>query len=338
MKLQEIDYELPPELIAQEPVNPRDSAKMMVLSRKTGEIDHSVFSDLDKFLKKGDLIVFNKTKVFPARTYAKKETGGSLEVVFLSEEAPGVWEAIIGGKVSVGTKIVFEEDLVAVVTEKREGNTSIRVNKNKQEIFDYLEKFGKTPLPPYIKREASAKDKKEYQTVFSAELGSAAAPTAGLHFTPELLKRLEHAEVEIEFITLHVGLGTFAPVKTENVEEHPIHKEYYEISSEAAKKINRAKAQGRRVIAVGTTAVRALESAGASGVVIPQRSETTLFIFPGFQFKIIDGMITNFHTPKSSLLALVYAFGGTEFMRTGYEEAIKKRYRFFSYGDGMLII
>lgn len=337
MRIEELDYDLPEELIAQEPVEPRDAAKLLVLSRKSGKVEEAVFRDIINYLKKGDVLVLNQTKVFPARVFAVKSTGGRVEVVFLSEKEQGVWEVILGGKSAVGTVIDFGE-FGALVVEKNGGEALIKTVKTKDEILDYLYRHGKTPLPPYIKREANKKDATEYQTVFARQTGSAAAPTAGMHFTKELLIALEEKGVQIESVTLHVGLGTFAPVKTGMVEEHPIHKEHFEIEKEAAEAVNVAKKEGRRVIAVGTTVVRALESAVRSGQVEPQKAETSLYIYPGFEFKIIDGMITNFHTPRSSLLALVFAFAGTENVRKAYEVAVKNQYRFFSYGDAMLII
>jgi S-adenosylmethionine:tRNA ribosyltransferase-isomerase len=338
MKTSELDYELPKELIATEPANPRESARLMVLNRKTKEIIDSEFSELPRFLKPGDLLVFNETKVFPARVYATKETGGKIEVVFLSEKEPKIWEVLIGGKIQLGSKIFLGEDLEGTVLERGEGEFFLRVNKNREEVFKILEHIGHVPLPPYINRGDTKADKKEYQTVFAKKTGSAAAPTASLHFSKKLLCDLTDAGIETTYVTLHVGLGTFAPVKTEDLEAHPIHSEYFEITKEAAESVNRAKKEGRRVIAVGTTVVRTLEAASENGELKPQKRTTKLFICPGYKFQLIDGLITNFHTPKSSLLGLVYAFLGKEATQKAYVHAIKNKYRFFSYGDGMIIL
>lgn len=283
------------------------------------------------------MIVFNKTKVFPARIEAQKETGGKLEVLFLSAVEPKKWQVMIGGKVTEAQKIIITKKLIGIVKKTKQA-TFLTVNLSKLEVFEELESYGKTPLPPYIKRTADKNDQKEYQTVFAEKIGSAAAPTASLHFTKELLKTIKDHGVQIEYVTLHVGLGTFAPVKTEKVEDHPIHSEYFEIDEPTANRINKAKADGRRIIACGTTVVRTLEAAAQTGSLVAQKTETKLFIYPGFKFQIVDGMITNFHTPKSSLLALVFAFAGKENIRNAYAHAIKNKYRFFSYGDGMLIL
>jgi S-adenosylmethionine:tRNA ribosyltransferase-isomerase len=337
MKTTELDYELPKELIAMEPASPRESARLLVFDRKTGGTSDSQFSELSSFLKPGDLLVFNETKVFPARAYATKETGGRLEVVFLSEVQSGLWEVLIGGKVHPGQKVIFGSELVGEVVQGKEGYL-LAVNKNQPEVFELLEKIGHVPLPPYINRADKASDKSEYQTVFAKNKGSAAAPTASLHFSKKLLRSLDAAGIKTTYVTLHVGLGTFAPVKTENLEDHPIHSEYFEVGEAAAGAINQAKSEGRRIIAVGTTVVRTLESATEKGEVKPQKRTTNLFIYPGYKFQIVSGLITNFHTPKSSLLGLVYAFAGQDRVREIYQHAISQKYRFFSYGDGMIIL
>jgi S-adenosylmethionine:tRNA ribosyltransferase-isomerase len=337
VKTSELDYELPEELIATSPVEPRDAAKLLVLNKKSGEISDSIFSDLPKILKRGDVLVLNQTKVFPARIFGTKETGGKVEVVFLAEKIPGVWEVIIGGKVSDGQEIIFTKEFSGKVKKDSTGIFVI-VEKKREEVYKLLEKLGEMPLPPYMHRKAKDSDRLDYQTVFAKEVGSAAAPTAGLHFTEELLNRLKEIGVEIEYVTLHVGLGTFAPVKTDVLEEHPIHSEYIEIDGKTANNLSRAKEEGRRIIAVGTTVMRTLESGVSNGRLVPQKKETNLFIYPGYKFLFVDGLITNFHTPKSSLLALVFALAGKESVRAAYQHAISKKYRFFSYGDGMLII
>lgn len=336
MKTSELDYNLPQELIAKEPVEPRDAAKLLVVNKDTEKLVESNFASLADFLKAGDLLVFNETKVFPARVLGKKENGGDVEVLFLSETEPKIWEVLVRGRVRDGQKISLPDGLTLKVVKKSNQSVFVGIEETKEEVYSYLNQFGSIPLPPYIKRGATKADIKDYQTVFAHKLGSAAAPTASLHFTKELLKKLRDKGVETGFITLHVGLGTFAPVKAENLEEHPIHSEYYEIPRETVNQIKTAKSEGRRVIAVGTTVVRTLETLGQTGLQAGS-GNTDIFIYPGFKFKVIDGLITNFHTPKSSLLGLVFAFLGKEKTLKAYNFAIKKRYRFFSYGDGMII-
>lgn len=336
MKTSELNYELPQALVAAKPASPRDSAKILVLNKKTGNLAESTFLNLGDFLNPGDVLVFNKTKVFPARAFGVKETGGKVEVIFLSEIKPDSWEVILGGKVKNGQKLIFGAGLEGTVEKTEQGNFLI-VNQKAGEVFATLEKIGHVPLPPYIKRKDNKADKKEYQTVFAESVGSAAAPTASLHFSKRLLKSLEKQGVQQEFVTLHVGLGTFAPVKTEILEDHPIHSEYFELEEETAKKLNKAKEAGRRIIAVGTTTVRVLESAVEKNQLIPKKGTTDLFIYPGYKFKVVKGLITNFHTPSSSLLGLVFAFAGQDNIKKAYQYAIKKKFRFFSYGDGMFI-
>ena len=337
MKTSKLNYELPKELIAARPAEPRDAARLMVLQRNSREVEDSTFGDIGKYLRCGDVLVLNQTKVFPARIHGVKETGGKVEVVFLSEGSRRLWEVIIGGKVIDGQVITFSNDFSGKVKIKNRG-MFLEVEKNRVEVFEILESLGEMPLPPYMKREAEESDKSDYQTVFAKTTGSAAAPTAGLHFTKGLLKKLQKIGVQIEYVTLHVGLGTFAPVKTEILEDHPIHSEYFEIDEKTAIGLNQAKRDGRRIVAVGTTVVRTLESAIQNGIIIAQKTETKLFIYPGYRFQFVDGLVTNFHTPGSSLLALVYAFTGEKNIRSAYDHAIAERYRFFSYGDGMLII
>lgn len=336
MKTQKLDYDYPKELIAEKPTSPRDAARMLVLDKKTGGLEHSFFKDITKYLKNGDVLVFNKTKVFPARIWATKKSGGRIELLFLKEKSPKVWEVMIRGKVGEKEELFLPKKVIVTVSKKEDGY-ELLVPFTKNEQVAYLEKFGKMPLPPYIKREATKKDVKDYQTVFAEHSGSAAAPTAGLHFTKRLIGRLVKKGVGIEYVTLHVGLGTFQPVKTEKLEDHPIHSEFYEIEKQTAERLNKAKTEGRRIIAVGTTAVRALESAACQGKLVAGQKETALFIYPGYQFCFVDGIITNFHTPKSSLLGLVFAFAGEKNIKKAYSEAIERKYRLFSYGDGMFI-
>lgn len=337
MKTSELNFELPEERVAKHPVSPRDAAKLLVLNPKNQTISESTFKNIGDFLMAGDVLVFNETKVFPARVYGVKPTGGRLEIVFLSEAEPKLWEVMIGGRVATGTKIKFSENLSGTI-EKNEGGNFLKVNLGRAAVFNELEEIGQMPLPPYIKREVSKADESEYQAVFAKNIGSAAAPTASLHFTKDLITDLRGRGVQVEYVTLHVGLGTFAPVKTEKLEDHPIHSEYFEVESGAAARLNQAKKEGRRIIAVGTTVMRTLESAAQNGEVVPQKAKTKLFIYPGYKFKLVSGLITNFHTPKSSLLALVYAFAGQKFVQKAYQFAIENKYRFYSYGDGMLII
>jgi S-adenosylmethionine:tRNA ribosyltransferase-isomerase len=334
VRIEELDYEYPKELIALDPASPRDSAKLLVF--ENNQISHSDFSHLSDFLTSNDVLVFNETKVFPARIFGEKN-GHKIEIVFLNEVSPRIWEVIVGGRLSDGENVSLPAEVEAKI-KKTNDKFLAEVGLDKNDLFSYLEKHGHTPLPPYIKRKDNQRDRKEYQTVFAHEKGSAAAPTAGLHFTNSLIKKLKAKGVQIEYITLHVGLGTFAPVRTEKVENHPIHTEYFEINPETAQKLTQAKKSGKRIIACGTTTVRALESSFGEGEVAAQKSATSLFIYPGYKFQFVDGIITNFHTPRSSLLALVYAFSGQENVRKIYQEAIEKQYRLFSYGDGMLLL
>jgi S-adenosylmethionine:tRNA ribosyltransferase-isomerase len=357
MKLSEFDYYLPEELIAQTAVEPRDSSRLLVLDKKNGAISHHHFFDILDYLKEGDVLVANDSRVFPARLFGmKKETGGKVEIFLNHEISPGFWE-VIGKHLKVGATIIFEKSsLEAQILSKNEEIYTVSFNLSGNEFFDSIEKFGAVPLPPYIKREngTTAEDKDRYQTVYANEKGSAAAPTAGLHFTPELLRRIEAKGVKILHVTLHVGLGTFAPVKAENIEDHDIHSEYYSIKPEVVEQIIEAKQKGGRIIAVGTTSTRVLEHVFED---YDSKNSTTfnfqlstfnskaslsgwtkIFIYPGYKFRCIDGMITNFHLPKSSLLMLVSALASTEKIQEAYRVAIEEKYRFFSYGDAMLII
>ncbi|MCX7720365.1 MAG: tRNA preQ1(34) S-adenosylmethionine ribosyltransferase-isomerase QueA [Dictyoglomus thermophilum] len=336
LKLSDYDYYLPEELIAQEPAEPRDTSRLMLVNRKTGEINITIFREIKNYLKAGDVLVLNNTKVIPARLYGKKETGAKIEVLLLKKIGEGKYEALLkpGKRAKIGTKIHFFEDIYAEVVERNE--EGIFVLKFSQEDLDkILPEIGNIPLPPYIKKPID--DPNKYQTVYAQKEGAVAAPTAGLHFTEELLKTLEEMGVEILYITLHVGLGTFRPVVVEDITKHKLDPEYFEVSDEVAEKINKAKEERRRVIAVGTTVTRVLEAQGRSGKVEPGSGLVDLFIYPGFEFKIIDGLITNFHLPKSTLLMLVAAFMGYDLMKKAYNKAIEERMRFYSFGDAMFI-
>lgn len=340
MKTSDFDYYLPENLIAQTPAEPRDSSRLLVYDRKSKEIFHKHFYDLPQFLKPGDLLVRNNTKVLPARLFAYTEHGGKVEILLLKRLDLTEWEVLVkpGKKARVGTKLVINEELSLEVIGNIEESGSRRVRFYFDGVFeDIISRVGEMPLPPYITEKL--KDGTRYQTVYAKENGSAAAPTAGLHFTERLLKELEDKGVEIADVLLHVGLGTFRPVKAEEITEHHMHSEYYEISEEAAEKINRAKKEGRRVVAVGTTCVRTLESAAdENGFVHPVKADTNIFIYPPYKFKCVDALITNFHLPKSTLLMLVSAFSSREEMLSLYETAVKEGYRFFSFGDACLLL
>lgn len=341
MKVTEFDYELPEELIAQTPIKKRDESRLMVLNRKEQTIEHKIFKDIIDYLKPGDVLVRNNTKVIPARLYGKKETGAKVEFLLLNNIEGDIWESIVrpGNKLHVGTKVIFGDGILeAEILEIMPGGTR-KVEFKYEGIFnEILDKIGLMPLPPYIHE--SLKEKDRYQTVYAKYDGSAAAPTAGLHFTPELLEKIQEKGVEIANVTLHVGIGTFRPVKEDTVEAHKMHSEHFYIKQEDVDKINKAKQEGRRVIAVGTTSCRVLESIADenTGMVKPIEDDTEIFIYPGYKFKCIDGLITNFHLPQSTLLMLVSALAGKEYIMKAYKEAVKEKYRFFSFGDAMLII
>ena len=341
MKRQDFYYELPQELIAQDPLEDRSSSRLLVLDKKTGDIQHHIFREIVNYLNPGDCLVINDTKVIPARLIgAKEETGAKIEVLLLKRGQNDVWETLVkpGRKAKPGTRISFGDGLLKgeVIDVVDEGNRLIRFEY--EGIFEeILDRLGQMPLPPYITHQL--KDKDRYNTVYAAHSGSAAAPTAGLHFTPELLEEIGRKGVDIARVTLHVGLGTFRPVKVEEVENHHMHSEFYMIDEEAAEKINRAKEQGGRVICVGTTSCRTVESAAdEEGRLKACSGWTEIFIYPGYQFKVLDGLITNFHLPESTLIMLVSALAGREHVLDAYEEAVKERYRFFSFGDAMLVI
>lgn len=339
MKVSDFNYELPEELIAQTPIEKRDESRLMVLNRKKETIEHKTFKDIIDYLEPGDVLVRNNTKVLPARLYGKKETGANVEFLLLNNKEGDIWECIVrpGNKLHVGTKVIFGEGLLqAKILEILPGGTR-KVQFFYKGIFnEILDKIGLMPLPPYIHEELKQKDR--YQTVYAKYNGSAAAPTAGLHFTEKLLQQLQEKGVIIANVTLHVGIGTFRPVKEETVEEHEMHSEHYYIKEEDANKINQAKKQGKRVIAVGTTSCRVLESvADENGYIKATEGDTQIFIYPGYKFKILDGLITNFHLPQSTLLMLVSALANRDYIMKAYECAVKEKYRFFSFGDAMFI-
>ena len=366
MKTSDFDYNLPESSIAQTPVEPRDSSRLLVLHRVTSEVEHRIFRDLGDYLRAGDLMVLNQTRVIPARIYARKESGGRVELLLLRRRDELTWEALVSGKgLRVGKKMFLESDDLlspqrASRRDKGKSSTSgptgmlrkdvgvraeimeildgpERVIKFSEPIEPYFSKVGNVPLPPYIHEKLS--DPERYQTVYARESGSAAAPTAGLHFTPRLLEELQAKGVKIAYVTLHVGLDTFAPVTEDDPQEHKIHSEWCELPQETADLINQTKQNGGRVVAVGTTSVRTLESAttGQNGI-LSYLGATSVFILPGYQFQVVDAMITNFHLPKSTLIMLVSAFAGREKVLETYETAIKEGYRFYSFGDAMLIL
>lgn len=339
LKVSEFNYELPEELIAQTPIEKRDESRLMVLNTQKQTIEHKTFKDIIDYLEPGDVLVRNNTKVIPARLYGKKETGANVEFLLLNNIEGDIWECIVrpGNKLHVGTIVNFGEGLLkADILEIMPGGTR-KVEFHYEGIFnEILNQIGLMPLPPYIHEEL--KQKERYQTVYAKYNGSAAAPTAGLHFTEELLKKLQEKGVVIANVTLHVGIGTFRSVKEETVEAHEMHSEHYYIKQEDADKINQAKKNGKRVIAVGTTSCRVLETVAAqNGYIQEEEGDTQIFIYPGYQFKILDGLITNFHLPQSTLLMLVSALAGKDYIMKAYQEAVKEKYRFFSFGDAMFI-
>ena len=339
MNVSEFNYNLPEELIAQTPLEKRDESRLMVLNRKEKKIEHKTFKDIINYLQPGDCLVRNNTKVLPARIYGNKETGAKVEFLLLNNIEGDIWETIVrpGNKLHVGTKVVFGKGkLVAEILDIMPGGTR-KVKFEYEGIFnEILDEIGLMPLPPYIHEELKENDR--YQTVYAKYNGSAAAPTAGLHFTPELLKKIEEKGVKIANVTLHVGIGTFRPVKEEKVENHEMHSEHYYIKKEDAEIINETKKNGGRIIAVGTTSCRVIETvADENGMVCETEGDTKIFIYPGYKFKCLDALITNFHLPQSTLLMLVSSLAGKEYIMKAYEEAVKQKYRFFSFGDAMFI-
>lgn len=341
MKTSDFFYELPQELIAQTPVEPRNSSRLMVLNKETGAIEHRIFKDLPEYLKPGDCLILNDTRVIPARIYGTKvDTGTYVEFLLLKQSENNVWECLCkpGKRAKIGTKFIFGNNLVEceVIDITEDGNRIIKFDCDSKEIYTILDSIGKMPLPPYITQEL--KNGERYQTVYSKERGSAAAPTAGLHFTKEMLEEIKNMGVSIGYVTLHVGLGTFRPVKVDDVTNHKMHSEHYHISRETADLINETKKNGGRVISVGTTSTRTLESvASKNGCICEDDDDTSIFIYPGYEFKCIDALITNFHLPESTLIMLISAFAGYDNVMNAYKVAVDEKYRFFSFGDAMFI-
>jgi S-adenosylmethionine:tRNA ribosyltransferase-isomerase len=345
MKLEEFDYFLPPSLIAQYPTPERGESRLLVLKRRDERIEHRLFRDILNYLSPGDLLVMNNTRVIPARMVGRKKSGGRVELLLIPSHNGthrGEWEVLVKNlgraKENEKVEIQFGEDLYGEIKVLKGGRGKISFS-TKDSLFDILQKYGHVPLPPYIKRKDEPVDRDRYQTVYAEKEGSIAAPTAGLHFTPTLLQSLKEKGIRITFLTLHIGPGTFTPVKVNNIEEHSMESEWVEIPEEAAQIINETKEKGGRVIAVGTTTTRSLESfCDEKGRVRPAQGWTSLFIYPPYSFRVMDGLITNFHLPKSTLIMLVSAFAGKELILKAYQEAIERKYRFYSYGDAMLIL
>ncbi|PYZ94135.1 tRNA preQ1(34) S-adenosylmethionine ribosyltransferase-isomerase QueA [Salipaludibacillus keqinensis] len=342
MDVSQFDYELPEELIAQTPLKNRDSSKLLVMDRHSGEIQHKQFPALLEYLKSGDTLVLNNTKVIPARLFGmKKETGAKIELLLLKENGNHTWEALVkpAKRIKVGTEIDFGEGLLTGVCEEELAEGRRKIKFSFSGIFhEILDQLGEMPLPPYIQEQLEEKDR--YQTVYAEHRGSAAAPTAGLHFTEDMLKEVTNRGIRLAYVTLHVGLGTFRPVAVENVQEHTMHSEYYQLDEITAKLLNETKRQGGRIVAVGTTSARTLETIARDhhGQFVSASGWTDIFIYPGYTFRAIDGLLTNFHLPKSTLVMLVSAFAGKEAILSAYKEAVSKKYRFFSFGDAMLLI
>ena len=342
-KLADFDYPLPKKFIAQYPSKRRDLAKMMVVHRDTGEIEHKKFSNLPNYFRKNDLFLLNNTKVFPARLFANKDrTDAQVEVFLLRELENDLWEVMVrpARKVRIGNKLMFTKNVYCdVIDNTISGGRVVRFEYDGEDIYGIIDRIGQSPLPPYIKRDAEPSDKVRYQTVYADRRGAVAAPTAGLHFTDGLIKRLKDKEIKMEYTTLHIGLGTFRPVQVEDLNRHQMDSEYFEVSPATALAINEAKKKRRKVVAVGTSVVRSLETVVVSGFqVTPKRGWTDKFIYPPYDFKMVDGLITNFHQPKSTLLMMVSAFATRKLIMKAYREAKKHDYRFLSYGDAMLII
>ncbi|MEZ5308655.1 MAG: tRNA preQ1(34) S-adenosylmethionine ribosyltransferase-isomerase QueA [Pyrinomonadaceae bacterium] len=342
MLIGDFDFELPEAQIAQTPLLKRDSSRLLVVDRTKGSYSDAGFSDLPEYLREGDVLVVNNTRVFPARLFGKSETGANIEIFLIEELEDGLWSVLAkpGRRLSVGKRVDFADGFSAEVIEKdATGRVSVRFSAD-GDLYDALDRYGRTPLPPYIKRdrEAPETDRERYQTHFAKERGAIAAPTAGLHFTPELLARIKDLGIEVCEITLHVGYGTFEPVRVEDLSEHRVAGERFEIGKDVATTVNLAKKDGRRVVAVGTTSTRALESAAVeNGTIVPGKGVAGLTIVPGYGFKIVDAMITNFHLPRSSLLVLVSTFGGHSLIMDAYKHAVANGYRFYSYGDAMIV-
>ena len=353
MILSDFDYDLPEDLIAQHPPVTRGGSRLMVLGRERQTIEHCAFESLVRFIRPGDLLVVNDSKVVPARVEGRKETGGKVSILFLDEMPDGATCLISGRSIRPGTVLILPGDIPARVGDRvdnGQGGVWLISARFPEGLFDYLDTWGRPPLPPYIKRKSDddpGPDRDRYQTIYARDPGSAAAPTAGLHLTEQMMRRIEAAGGRFAAVTLHVGIGTFLPIRTEQIERHRMHAERYRIPPQTARAVNDARQSGARVIAVGTTTVRALEGAAAGGadhtgegpgVLEPRQDTTSLFITPGFRFRVTDALVTNFHLPRSTLLVLVSAFAGRQFILDAYREAVKERYRFFSYGDAMLIV
>ena len=338
MKLENFNYDLPTNLIAQEPAEPRDSCRLMLVDKKTGEWEHQSFRDILNEIRAGDVLVFNNTKVIPARLYGqRKGTGGKVEMLLLSPKGNDNWEVLVkpGKKALPGTEIVFNEHMSCQIVDKTDFGGRIAHFKYNGEFDSILDQIGEMPIPPYIHKKLE--DKNKYQTIYAKYKGSAAAPTAGLHFTEELLEEIKNRGAGVYFVTLHVGLGTFRPVAKENIEEHEMQKEWYDVPQITADAVNRAKTEGRRIIAVGTTSVRTLESAGQTGTLVAGGGWTQLYIYPGYEWNIVDAIVTNFHLPESTLIMMMAAFAGTNHILSAYKEAVNQKYRFFSFGDAMFL-
>ncbi len=334
MKAEDFDYYLPEDQIAYHPETERQNSRLLLLNKETGEINHSNFFELPKFLNPGDLLVLNNTKVIPAKLYGKRKSGADAEILLVQRLSDMLWECLVRNP-KKDEVISFDNGPTGKLSKIDEQNWGINFDRS---IDDYIEIHGKMPLPPYINRDPNEKDKLTYQTVYAENKGAIAAPTAGLHFTTKLLNEIKSRGIDIEYVTLHVGIGTFKPVKAEDVKDHVMHAEYRTVSQDTAEAINRAKSVGRRIVAVGTTVVRTLESSvSEEGKVVSESGETNLFITPGFKFNVVDALITNFHLPRSTLLMLVSAFSDREYIFNAYEEAREKNYRFLSYGDAMFI-
>ena len=341
MLRQDFYYDLPEELIAQEPIEPRDASRLLALDRESGEVAHRHFTDIVEYLREGDCLVLNDSRVLPARLIGKRAaTGANVELLLLTPHGNDTWEALAGPgrRAKTGDILSFGDGLLtAEVLDVLEGGNRLVKFTYEGNFYHVLERIGQMPLPPYIKKKLENGER--YQTVYSREVGSAAAPTAGLHFTPELLEKIKAKGVDIAYVTLHVGLGTFRPVKEDNIENHTMHAEHYELTAETADIINRTRERGGRVIAVGTTSCRTLESVGlTNGRVEPADGWTSIFIYPGYKFQVLDGLITNFHLPESTLIMLVSAFAGYEHTMSAYRQAVEEKYRFFSFGDSMAIL
>ena len=342
-RLSEFEFEIPEKLIAQNPSKTRDACKLMIVDKKTGDIQHKKFSDITPFFNKGDVLVLNNTKVFPARLYATKDkSDAKVEVFLLRELENDLWEAMVkpARKVRIGNKLIFNKNISCdVIDNTVSGGRVLRFEYNVDSLYPFIDKQGLSPLPPYIKRESTPQDKKNYQTVYASERGSVAAPTAGLHFSEKLLNKIEKKGVKIVYITLHIGLGTFRPILVEDLTRHHMDSEYYDIPVETADTINVAKRKEKKIWTVGTSTNRALETVVVSGFEItPKRGWTDKFIYPPYKFKMSDRLITNFHQPKSTLMMLVSAFSSKDIVLNTYQEAIKKKYKFYSYGDAMLLL